>query len=213
MSDLDPRVAPPSSPERQQRGRVDRSVMFPIAPALNEAPAGYVEWLGELKSRIRTERLRIVLASNTAMVMCYWDLGQSIREKQGAAGWGARVIDRLACDLRDAFPDMKGFSPRNLKYMRAFATAWPDRTFVQEVLARLTWYHILALLEKLKTPEERLWYADQAGSRQPISVSQWETQLTHQLPEDLRRSLPSIEEIEAEMAADLRPLHGLGAAP
>ena len=146
MPSVSRKNAPPTAPERQQRGRVDHSAMFPVAPPLDEAPAGYAEWLGDLKSRIRNERLRVVLASNTAMVMCYWDLGQSIREKQDAAGWGARVIDRLAGDLREAFPDMKGFSPRNLKYMRAFATAWPDRNFVQEVLARLTWYHLLALL-------------------------------------------------------------------
>jgi predicted nuclease of restriction endonuclease-like (RecB) superfamily len=136
--------------------------MFPVPPPVSSAPAGYAEWLRELKSRIRTERLRVVLASNAAMVMFYWDLGRSIREKQEAEGWGARVIDRLAADLRDAFPDMKGFSPRNLKYMRAFATAWTGRSFVQEVLAPLTWYHILALLEKLKSPEDRLWYAQKA---------------------------------------------------
>jgi predicted nuclease of restriction endonuclease-like (RecB) superfamily len=78
---------------------------------------------------------------------------------QNSRGWGARVIDRLAKDLRDAFPDMKGFSPRNRKYMRAFAAAWTDRTIVQEVLAQITWYHNIALLEKLADNEERLWYA------------------------------------------------------
>ena len=78
---------------------------------------------------------------------------------QAAQGYGTRVIDRLAADLRDAFPDMKGFSPRNLKYMRAFAAAWPDREVVQAALAQVTWYHNITLLEKLDTPEERLWYA------------------------------------------------------
>jgi predicted nuclease of restriction endonuclease-like (RecB) superfamily len=141
---------------------VDGSVSFPVTPPPGETPAGYGEWLGELKSRIRSERLRVILASNAAMVMLYWDLGQSIREQQEAEGWGARVIDRLAEDLRESFPEMKGFSPRNLKYMRAFACAWPDRPFVQEVLARLTWYHVLALLEKLKAPGERRWYAEKA---------------------------------------------------
>ncbi|GAB6058883.1 hypothetical protein JCM31598_20000 [Desulfonatronum parangueonense] len=57
---------------------------------------------------------------------------------------------------------MKGFSPRNLKYMRAFAEAWPEAEFVQEVLAQLPWYHHIALLDKLKIPDERLWYAQQA---------------------------------------------------
>ena len=72
-------------------------------------------------------------------------------------GWGAKVIERLAHDLRTAFPEMKGFSPRNLKCMRSFAQAWPDDEFVQAVLAQLPWYHQLALLDKLSTPETRRW--------------------------------------------------------
>ena len=77
-------------------------------------------------------------------------------------GWGAKVIERLAHDLRTAFPQMKGFSPRNLKYMRAFAEAWPDAEFVQAVLAQLPWYHQLALLDKLPDAESRRWYAAKA---------------------------------------------------
>jgi predicted nuclease of restriction endonuclease-like (RecB) superfamily len=72
------------------------------------------------------------------------------------------VIDRLAADLKRAFPDMKGFSPRNLKYMRAFAGAWPEEAFVQAVLAQITWYHNLAILEKLASSEDRIWYAKAA---------------------------------------------------
>jgi predicted nuclease of restriction endonuclease-like (RecB) superfamily len=82
--------------------------------------------------------------------------------RQAEQGWGAKVIDRLAHDLRTAFPTMKGFSPRNLKYMRAFAEAWPDTEFVQAVLAQLPWYHQLALLDKLRSPETRRWYAVKA---------------------------------------------------
>ena len=82
--------------------------------------------------------------------------------RQARQGWGAKVIDRLSQDLRSAFPDIKGFSPRNLKYMRAFAEAWPDREIVQGVLAQLPWYHQLALLDKLPGPEERKWYAAMA---------------------------------------------------
>jgi predicted nuclease of restriction endonuclease-like (RecB) superfamily len=84
-----------------------------------------------------------------------------ILDRQERAGWGARVIDRLAGDLREAFPDMRGFSPRNLKYMRAFAAAWPDRAMVQEVLAQITWYHNVTLIEKLDAEADRLWYARQ----------------------------------------------------
>ena len=149
----------PQTTERKQRGRTDRSAMFPAAPGIVEMPAGYADWLTDLKTRIRRERLRVVLAGNSAMLLLYWDIGQSIIVKQAAQGYGTRVIDRLAADLRDAFPDMKGFSPRNLKYMRAFAAAWPDRELVQAALAQVTWYHNITLLEKLDTPEDRLWYA------------------------------------------------------
>ncbi len=157
------RTGPPTqrtqATERKQRGRTDRSAMFPAVPGTVEMPAGYADWLTDIKTRIHRERLRVVLASNAAMVLLYWDIGQSIIDKQTAQGYGTRVIDRLAADLRDAFPDMKGFSPRNLKYMRAFAAAWSDREVVQAALAQVTWYHNITLLEKLDTPEERLWYA------------------------------------------------------
>jgi hypothetical protein len=68
----------------------------------------------------------------------------SILDRQAKEGWGAKVIDRLSSDLRDAFPEMKGLSPRNLKYMRAFAESWPDRAIVQGPLAQITWYHNIA---------------------------------------------------------------------
>jgi len=125
-------------------------------------PCGYSQVLGQIKARIQKERLRAVFTVNAAMVLLYWDIGQMILERQQRAGWGARVIDRLANDLRDAYPDMKGFSPRNLKYMRAFSAAWPDRAIVQEPLAQITWYHNIALLEKVAAEADRLWYARQA---------------------------------------------------
>jgi predicted nuclease of restriction endonuclease-like (RecB) superfamily len=133
-----------------------------VAPLRADLPKGYGPALAAIKSRIRKERLRVVLSANAAMVMLYWDIGQMILERQERAGWGAKVIDRLAVDLREAFPDMKGFSPRNLKYMRAFAAAWPEWAIVQEPLARIPWYHHIALLEKLDDPTERLWYAGRA---------------------------------------------------
>jgi predicted nuclease of restriction endonuclease-like (RecB) superfamily len=144
---------------RLQRGRTDRRVMFPVAPAAIETPLNYAAMLADLKLRIRAERLRVVLSSNAAMILLYRDIGQRILDKQSGEGWGSRVIDRLSADLREAFPDMKGFSPRNLKYMRSFAAAWPDPSIVQELLARLTWYHNIALLEKLPEAEARIWYA------------------------------------------------------
>jgi hypothetical protein len=99
-------------------------------------PQGYAEWLAELKRRIHTAQQRATLAVNRELVLLYWQIGRDILARQAEQGWGAKVIDRLAKNLRAAFPDMKGFSPRNLKYMRAFADAWPDEAFVQQAVAR-----------------------------------------------------------------------------
>lgn len=129
---------------------------------LTASPTGYADSLAELKQRIHAAQQRATLAVNRELVLLYWQIGQDILARQASQGWGSKVVDRLARDLRNAFPDMKGFSPRNLKYMRAFAEAWPDGEFVQAALAQLPWYHQLALLDKLQTAEERQWYAAQA---------------------------------------------------
>mgnify|MGYP001809683336 CR=1 FL=1 len=125
-------------------------------------PEGYADWLAALKARVHSAQQRATLAVNRELVLLYWQIGRDILTRQAEQGWGTKVIDRLASDLRAAFPEMKGFSPRNLKYMRAFAQAWPDEPFVQEVLARLPWYHHLTLLEKLPNPQSRHWYAAKA---------------------------------------------------
>lgn len=83
--------------------------MFPVAMPASAMPADYASWLNTIKTRIQGERLRLMLASNSVMVLLYWDIGQSILDKQAAQSYGARVIDRLSADLREAFPQMKGF--------------------------------------------------------------------------------------------------------
>ena len=105
--------------------------------------------------------MRTVLTANAGMVLLYWDLGRMILNRQKRSGWGAKVIDRLAADLREAFPDMKGFSPRNLKYMRAFAAAWPNLAIVQQVLHKLPWFHICLLLDRVPETTARNWYIRQ----------------------------------------------------
>lgn len=121
-------------------------------------PPGYGEWLDEVKNRIYSAQMRATLAVNDELVLLYWAIGNDILQRQADQGWGTKVIDRLAHDLRISLPDMKGFSPRNLKYMRAFAAAWPDKQFVQGVLAQLPWYHHIALPDKLPNAETRQWY-------------------------------------------------------
>ena len=127
-------------------------------PSLTTPPAGYADWLAELKARIHGAQQRAALAVNRELVALYWQIGRDILARQSLQGWGAKVVDRLAHDLRSAFPDMKGFSPRNLKYMRAFAQAWPEAEFVQQAAARLPWFHLCTLIDKLKTRSERDWY-------------------------------------------------------
>jgi predicted nuclease of restriction endonuclease-like (RecB) superfamily len=89
-------------------------------------PDNYQALLQELKQRIREAQLRASVAVNRELVLLYWRIGRDILIRQERERWGAKVIDRLAADLKKAFPEMKGFSPRNLKYMRAFAETWPD---------------------------------------------------------------------------------------
>lgn len=121
-------------------------------------PVDYAAWLSGIKQHVQNVQQRAVLAVNRELVLLYWQIGRDILERQQAQGWGAKVIDQLAKDLTAAFPDMKGFSRRNLLYMRSFAEAWPEPTFVQEVLAQLPWYHQVTLLDKLKTRSDREWY-------------------------------------------------------
>jgi len=130
--------------------------------ALIETPSGYADWLAELKTRIHIAQQRAALAVNRELVLLYWQIGRDILERQAKQGWGAKVIERLAHDLRTDFPDMKGFSRANLMYMRAFAEAWPDAAIVQQAVGQLPWGHNLVLLTKLKDPQLRLTYAQRA---------------------------------------------------
>jgi predicted nuclease of restriction endonuclease-like (RecB) superfamily len=124
--------------------------------------------------------VKAALAVNAELVLLYWSIGRDILGRQETEGWGAHVIDRLSTDLHVAFPDMKGLSPRNLKYMRAFAEAWPDPRVVQQLVARLPWGHNVRLLDRLDGPDDRLWYARQAienGWSRNVLVAQIETRL------------------------------------
>lgn len=125
-------------------------------------PAGYTAWLADIKARVRSARSRAALVANAELVTLYWHIGNEILQRQQAASWGDKVLDRLASDLREAFPEMKGFSLANLKFMRAFAQAWPDAAIGQQAVSQLPWGHNVMLLTRLKDPARRLQYAEQA---------------------------------------------------
>lgn len=131
-------------------------------PEITPLPADYAAWLTDLKARIHAAQQRATRAVNRELVLLYWQVGRDILERQEREGWGSKVIERLAQDLRNAFPTMKGFSRANMMYMRSFAQAWPDEKFVQQVVGQIPWGHNLVLLTKLKTTESRLAYAQRA---------------------------------------------------
>jgi predicted nuclease of restriction endonuclease-like (RecB) superfamily len=127
-----------------------------------QLPPDYSELLDQLKQRVQRSQILAATALNREMILLYWHIGQEILDRRERNGWGSKVITRLSKDLIQAFPSMQGFSVRNLNYMRAFAEAFPDTTIVQQLLHNLPWGHIVKLLEVLKDPAERLWYAQQA---------------------------------------------------
>lgn len=129
-----------------------------MPPPRSDLPRGYAETLGEIKQRIQQERLRVVMSANSAMVLLYWDIGRMILDRQEREGWGAKVIDRLSADLREAYPDMQGLSPRNLLHMRAFAAAYPDSRLVKQLVSLLPWGHVVRLLQRIKEQDIRHWY-------------------------------------------------------
>jgi len=151
------------------------------APAaqLGKAP-DYAHLLEDLKGRIRAAQIRAGLAANRELVLLYWEIGRRILDSQRREGWGAKVVERLSHDLRHEFPEMKGLSRANLLYMRAFADAHPDHSFVQQVAGQIPWFHNVVLLDKVKDPAEREWYI-----RQKIQNGWSRNVLVHQIESGL----------------------------
>jgi predicted nuclease of restriction endonuclease-like (RecB) superfamily len=161
----------------------------------------YLKFLEEIKTYLKQAQLKATLSVNHQMILTYWGMGKKILLRQAEQGWGAKVIDTLAQDLKSDFPKMKGISARNLKYMRKFAETYPDFEIVQAPLAQISWYHHIALMDKLKDSQTRLWYAQKAienGWSRNVMVAQIKAE-AHQkfgkLPNNFKTTLP-IEQSE-----------------
>ena len=126
-------------------------------------PEGYPQLLEQLKTQVRQARIRASRVVNTELLTLYWDLGRAILDRQETEGWGTKVIDRLAVDLRAAFPEMRGLSRSNLKYMRQMASTWPRTAIGQQAVGQLPWGHLTVLLDRLTTQPDRDWYATAAA--------------------------------------------------
>lgn len=133
------------------------------ASGLGRPPTGYATWIADVKRRVRAAQMRASLAVNHELIALYWSIGKDLLVRRAKGAWGDGVIDRASADLRVEFPHMEGFSRSNLKYMRQFAEAWPDRDAIgQQPVGQLPWSTNLVLLTKLKKPADRLAYAASA---------------------------------------------------
>jgi predicted nuclease of restriction endonuclease-like (RecB) superfamily len=140
----------------------------------------YKNFFLNIKEQIQQAQVKAVLVVNTQLINLYWSIGKEILTRQTTQKWGAKVVEQLSNDLKSTFPKLKGFSRRNLMYMRQFAENYPQFEFVQAPLAQMSWYHNIALLQKCSNVEERIWYAQKAlenGWSRNIMVMQIESGL------------------------------------
>jgi predicted nuclease of restriction endonuclease-like (RecB) superfamily len=129
-----------------------------MSSTLNPLEPDYLLFLETIKKQVQAARTRAALAVNSELILLYWRIGQEILERQSKHGWGAKVLQQLAVDLRHEFPEMKGFSRTNLLYMRALAEAYTDPAFVQQAVGQIAWGHNLRILDKTQTFAEREFY-------------------------------------------------------
>jgi predicted nuclease of restriction endonuclease-like (RecB) superfamily len=173
---------------------------------LTSDPKGYRDFLALLTTRIRTAQVRASLAVNQELVLLYWGVGKEILTRQREDGWGAKVIERLSNDLRREFPEMKGLSPRNLGYMKAFAEAWPDESILQQLAAKLPWFHNCVLLDKVKAPSERTWYIEHAiqnGWSRNVLVMQIESRLHERQGKAITNFASTLPPLQSDLAQQI----------
>jgi predicted nuclease of restriction endonuclease-like (RecB) superfamily len=120
----------------------------------------YKNLLTDIKQRILSAQLKAALSVNAEMIFLYWQIGNSIAQKQSEQGWSSGVIPQLAKDLKIEFPNSKGYSERNLGRMLAFYREYPNESILPQAVAKLPWGHNILLIEKIKDQKIRLWYAE-----------------------------------------------------
>jgi len=147
---------------------------------LIQLPSGYQEFLQDLKGRIRAAQVQAAFAVNRELILLYWSIGRDLSQRFATEEWGGKIIDRLARDLQTEFPGVEGFSPRNLRYMRSLAEAWPDEETLQRLVAKLSWSHNVRVLDRIKDRPTREWYLHAAleyGWSRDVLVLQMKSRL------------------------------------
>lgn len=191
---------------RKHMGKRKAEVIIPVATSVVEFDDNYIAFIKAIKNSIKEERLNIVIQANRKMILLYWMIGDKILDKQNKMGWGAKVIDRMAKDLQEAFPEMRGFSARNLKYMRKLAECWPDYPIVQEVIAQIPWSSNISLMDKIKDSEQRLWYAKKTienGWSKSVLDLQIATQLSTRQGKAINNFEMALPPVDSDMATNI----------
>lgn len=166
----------------------------------------YADLLNQLKQKILSARQKSVLSVNRELIVLYWEIGREVLTRQAAEKWGSKVIARLSADLSREFPEMKGFSQRNLKYMRAFAEAYPDARFVQQAVAQIPWGHNVRILDYVKVPREREWYIRKTiehGWSRNVLVHQIESRLYHRQGKAITNFSRTLPQPQSELAREV----------
>ncbi|GIU41122.1 hypothetical protein TUM3794_20890 [Shewanella colwelliana] len=167
----------------------------------------YQNWLLTLKQQVQQSQQKASLAVNAELVTLYWSIGHQIAIKQQDQGWGTKVVEQLAQDLKQAFPSMKGLSRSNLMSMRAFALAWPDfesNSIVQQAVGQIPWGHNILLIQKLEEHEERLWYAREVvknGWSRAVLTHQVESRLLKRIGNAVNNFEMTLPQPNSELAA------------
>lgn len=176
----------------------------------------YLDLVQTIKQEIQQAQYKATLSVNKELIMLYYNIGKIINEHKS---WGNKFIENLAADIKLSFPNAKGYSVRNLKYMSKFASTYPDEQFVQTVSAQIPWSHNVAILDKVKGEKQREWYIRKTAENgwshnvlihqiesglkdmsKPIGVSEYK--VTSELPEALSKQLPSVEDIQKHIKRD-----------
>lgn len=188
---------------RNHMGKATDEVIIPVAPIISEMSDTYLSFIDNIKNEIEKQRLSVVLSANASMICLYWNIGKAILNKQAEEGWGSKVIDRISKDINDAFPDMSGFSPRNIKYMRKFAEVWNDYEIMQRTAAQIPWRSNILLMDKLSNQDERVWYAQKTlenGWSRDVLALQIESRLIERSGKSVNNFPIALPHADSDMA-------------
>lgn len=169
------------------------------------SPSSYAPLLADLKQRVRAAQVKAAVSVNSELIQLYWHVGREILRAQEEAGWGGKVVDRLAADLSAEFPDMKGWSRRNLLFMREFAVAYEDSEIVKQVVSQLPWGSNILLMQRVKEHDTRLWYARKAienGWSRAVLTVQIESQLHERSGKAITNFTQTLPPEQSDMAKE-----------